>query len=380
MTTFELHLQVNQRYQEVASYKRDKFKPEEIDIALNKAMYRFLEKGVESSFQDTHINLSHVAALIQKNKFDDVYVPRSYDPLYEGNSVLLGYTVLPPDYYWLVNARAEVAIDSVNCGATPAADFIVQTEYTAVLPFVMPTAATTTPPYFAKVDISILNPVDTPYVSPYDEESGIHTNFNSKKSKYVIIENIVEFFYKHPTIKVYWERYRNVFYKDSFIFVSKTTNPQFVRMKTYDPNRTAINNTEFATFIQTDYSLYNRATLPAVPNVVTDIAPITIIKATDTYRVLKQNPFYKTRATNVIGELDHDYIRIYRDESFIVPRIHYDYIRKPRTISLALNQSCELADTTHDKIVDLAVEILRLDTKDPVYPQTVQDTQIRTNQ
>jgi len=58
--------------------------------------------------------------------------------------------------------------------------------------------------------------------------------------------------------------------------------------------------------------------------------------------------------------------------------MYYDYIRKPRTISLSLNQSCELADTTHHKIVDLAVEILRLDTKDPVYQATVQDTQNRT--
>jgi hypothetical protein len=72
-----------------------------------------------------------------------------------------------------------------------------------------------------------------------------------------------------------------------------------------------------------------------------------------------------------------DYFILYRKESFIVTRFACDYIRKPRTISLALNQSCELAPQTHPKLIDLTIEILRLDIKDQAYPQTVQDTQLR---
>jgi hypothetical protein len=91
-----------------------------------------------------------------------------------------------------------------------------------------------------------------------------------------------------------------------------------------------------------------------------------------------QNSLYKTRETRPIVDQTGDYFIIYTSENFIVTRLAYDYIRKPKTISLVLNQTCELSPTLHNKLIDIAVEILRLDIKDPSYPLTVQDTQNRT--
>jgi hypothetical protein len=92
---------------------------------------------------------------------------------------------------------------------------------------------------------------------------------------------------------------------------------------------------------------------------------------------LFNNTFYNTSVDNSIVTQNLDYFTVYRDKSFIVTKLMVDYIRKPRTISLSLDQTCELADNTHPKLIDLAVELLRLDTKDNSYPASVQDTELR---
>src|SRR6185369_7363386 len=209
MTVFELHIQVNQRLQEVASFKRDKYKPKEIDLALNKAMFRLLEMRVETNFQDDQINLGHVAALVQKNKVEEVILPSTSDPIYEDN-ILNAYSVIPPDLYWTINARAEVVTDPINCNIAPSLASTTKTEYVTIVPF----PSTGIAPYYSNP--SVTEPVlGTLY-------SLTLTGFNSTNSKYVVINNIIEYFYRsNPNVTAYWERYRDKYYKDSFIFVSK---------------------------------------------------------------------------------------------------------------------------------------------------------------
>lgn len=355
-----MHIEINQRFQEVASYKRDKLFPQEIDLALNKAMFRLLEKGVDSKFQDDQISLGHVNALIKKNKISELIVPSISDPLYEEN-LTNSYGTVPPDLYWLINGRAEILTDPLNCGIAPTLGTTTYSEWTAVVPF--PTAGAS--PYFANITVTS-SVLGTLYTAP----SGISAGFNSVNSKYVLINNILEL--KHATVKVYWERYRDVYYKDSFIFVN-STNAGTIAVSGSNVTSSSIAMT------QTTYSIYNRAVISAIESKEVTLAPVKGNEQDSLYSSLKQNQFYKTRSIEPVMDQTYDYFIIYRDESFLVTRFYYDYIRKPRTISLILNQSCELASSTHPKIIDLATEILRLDTKDQNYPQTVQDTQLRTN-
>lgn len=358
MTVFELHIQVNQRLQEVASFKRDKYKPEEIDIALNKAMFRLLEKGVETRFQDDQINLGHVSALIKKSKTEEVVIPSTSDPLYEDNT-LNGYSIVPSDLYWTINSRAEVLTDPVNCDTAPSLATTSKIEYVTVVSFPGVGSA----PYYSNP--SVTEPtLGTLY-------SLVLTGFNSINSKYVVVNNIVEYFYRtNPNIQVYWERYRDTYYKDSFVFVSKvpTTSITVIAGGQSSTGTTVVNT----------YSIYNRGLISALTNKDVTISSVTI-QEEDLLYEKNTNRYYLPKKNRVLVDQTQDYFIIYRAESFIVTRFYFDYIRKPRTISLALNQSCELADKTHPKIVDFAVEILRLDTKDQAYPATVQDTQLRTN-
>ncbi len=362
MTVFELHLNVNQRLQLVASYKRNVLLPQEIDLALNKAMYRLLEQGVASKFQDNEINLSHVTALLKKNTVSEVIIPGASDQLYEENE-LTCYAVKPPDFYWLANSRVEVLVDPFNCETAPTLGNTIATETVGVLPFI---GTASTGYHFKNYTITSLS---IPII--YRVPTAIINGFSSPKSRYVVINNVLEA--KLPgNVKVYWERYRDTYYPNSFIFVSATNN--LAGLSATADNTT----TEVSSNTQTNYSVPNRALINGITNKKILTAPVKTTQNDLLYQLLSQNTFYKSSTSEVIGDETLDYFTLYREKSFLVTRVSYDYIRKPRTISLDLNQSCELASTTHQKIVDLAVEILRLDIKDEVYPVTVQDTQLRT--
>ena len=362
MNVFNLHLQVNQRLQEVASYKRDKLKPQELDMALNKAMFRLLQQGVDNRFEDDQINLSHVSALIKKNKQEILIKPSNTDPNYEDN-LFNSYGIVPPDLYWLINARVEVVTDPVNCDTAPNLALTNKIEYVAVVPFPAPGS----PPYYANTIITS-SISGTLYTSPTQISAG----FPSINSQYFVISNILESLYrKFTTLSVYWERYRDTYYNNSFIFVSS------VPLGTVTLTSGGVTTSVVSS--SNSYPIYNRGLINSLTNKKVTIAPIKIQEENLLYSALKENRYYKSRVSEVAMDQTYDYFTLYADESFLITIMSYDYIRKPRTISLLLNQSCELADSTHPKVIDLAVEILRLDTKDASYPQTVQDTQLRTN-
>lgn len=324
-------------------------------------MYRLLENGVTTKFQDSQINLSHVSALLAKNRLANTIIPDSADENYEDN-LNTRYVVIPPDFYWLANGRAEVVTDPNDCDNKPSLATSTVTEYVTIVPFPTPVSS----PYFANTSI-----VSSVAGSLYTPPAAITAGFNSANSKYVVINNILEQSYRRVAVlRVYWERYRDRFYKDSFVFVNPTTLGTITL--TSGGQTTAVAGTS------TNYTTYNRSLIPnlqykAVKTVTTKNTESDLL-----YSTLTSNVFYETSPDEVITSQTHDYFLVYEGENFIVTRYYYDYIRKPRSISLALNQSCELADTTHQRLVDLAVEILRLDSQVQTYQATVQDTQLRT--
>jgi len=360
MQVFQMHLEVNQRLQEVASFKRDKYYPQEIDMALNKAMFRLLEKGIDTKFQDNQINLSHVTGLLTKNKRGEVIIPGTSDNMYqEGLHVV--YTSVPSNFYWLVNSRAEVITDPLNCTTTPSLATTTLLEFTHVLPF--PVSTKVGAPFYQDLAItsSLLGNL-------YTKPAGISTG--NANNHFQIVDNVLQKVYNNG-IQVYWERYRDVFYQGSFIFVSPVNLGTVSLTATGDTTQTSVNTTS-------TYSTYNRALINSLPSKTVTTTAIKVHEADDLYSSQNHNVFYKTKAIEPSMDQTFDFFIIYNEENFIVTRMYYDYIRKPRTISLALGQNCELASSTHPKIVDLAVEILRLDTKDQAYQQTVQDTELRT--
>jgi hypothetical protein len=365
MEVFALHLEVNQRLQEVASFKRNKYFPEEIDLALNKAQYRLLEKGVEANFQSNQVNLSTVSALVQPNKNFELIIPSSTDDLYEA-SVLNSYTPVPEDLYWTINTRTEVLTDPLNCNTPPSLGTKDVIEYVAIIgyPNVVGVA-----PYYKNLKIqSIVNGVTKDlYVAPTELSNGIET----VQGRYFITQNILESFYRNKTIRVYWERYRNNYQKGRFFIVSNQP------LGTVLLSFTGV--TPFVASAQaTTYTVFDKGAVPNLKSKLLQISSSRIEQQDTIYQSLFQNDFFRPKAQEPLVTQTLDYFTVYRDKNFIVTGLIIDYIRKPRTISLSLNQTCELAPNTHPKLIDLAVEILRLDTKDQAYNASVQDTELRS--
>lgn len=360
-TVRELHIEVNQRLQEVASHKKDKYYPEEIDLALNKAQFRLLEKGVTTRFEGDEINLSHVSALISKNKIGEVIIPNINDINYEDNNKTV-YSIIAPDLFWLINGRAEVVTDPLNCELAPNLPTQSPIESVAVLPF--PNAVGFSP-YFENFSISS-STYGTLYQAPPELEGGVL----SSTSYFTIVSNVLDTLYRYVTVKCYWERYRGTYYKNSFILVAQSS------LGTVTVSSSSGVSVTFA--VNTTYTGFNRNAITGLTSKDVKLVPTKTTQEDMLYQSLRQNTYYDTGSDEVLLDQIFDYFILYRKESFIVTRFTYDYIRKPRTISLALNQSCELASATHPKLIDLTVEILRLDIKDQAYPQTVQDIQLRT--
>jgi hypothetical protein len=321
-------------------------------------MDRLLQKGVDTNFQDDQINLSHVSALLHKNKVADLIIATGTDKNYEEHNPG-GYHVFPADFYWLVQAGAEVVTSKFDCDALPALTTTSAVEYITAVAF--PTVGSA--PYYANTSItSAIRGV------MYTMPTAIAAGFGNPNSRYVVVQNIMDTMYrKYTDVKVYWERYRDVYYPGSFLFVST------VSLGTVTVSSSAVNTN--GTPVSTSYSFYNRTSITA--DHLAKFKPVKVVEGDLMYQA-KQNAFYDTSIEEVTAWQSHDYIKLYRGESFIVTRLYYDYIRKPRTISLVLNQSCELAGTVHEKIIDMSVEILRVDTKQQNYEATVQDINLRT--
>jgi len=86
--------------------------------------------------------------------------------------------------------------------------------------------------------------------------------------------------------------------------------------------------------------------------------PVRIVELDELYK-MQENPFARGNAISPVASITADQVRILQDsERFILKGSRLDYIRQPEKISLPLTQSCELAEHTHQEIVDQAVQYI----------------------
>jgi hypothetical protein len=68
-----------------------------------------------------------------------------------------------------------------------------------------------------------------------------------------------------------------------------------------------------------------------------------------------------------MGVISDTFIKVFTDKRFLLKGVALDYIRVPSEIALSSNQDCELAEHTHQEIVDLTVKHLLEATEAPRY-------------
>ena len=370
LTALDLHIEVLQGLQKVDSFQQDMFLPEEIDLHLNKQQDRFIESMFNRGFEDQQVRLDYIKNLIVKNL--SLPIIQNQELLDNADKLQSGYVTIPSDYLHLVSDRSRLAIPEKCNNVLQQANYIDYQENYAVLE--LPKPGNTTP-FYENFEIRINN------VSVYK------TSLTLTDPDYIsvlvkdVLDNInLDKFTTLSKRKVYWEYFRGEYYPNAFIFVKDIKEDQAVSAIGF-PNSFTI-ETDFAksiaaiksnTFkvVDRDYPFNNQEekyTRALVENKLSENSEI--------YE-FRKNVFYNPSAEEPQSMIAGGRIYTYGGNSFIITDTVIDYVRKPRQISLALNQGCELSGTAPRLIVDATIEYLKLVIENPSYQAVLQDNQIR---
>lgn len=372
-SVLEAHIEVLQGLQKVSAYTEDMFNPDEIDLQLTRQQERVVEEIVNKRFEDMQVGLDFIRPLIVKNYKLQVFVPQLLEGIYEPYMI---YGVLPSNYYHLVNNRSIITTSTDPKYCYDLTEYKAKTEslqeYTekvAVLGFPSPT--NTTPPFYYNFSLTF-NTTFGNIVIP--TPVALH-NLKSKNSWFAIVNYFTDNF-KQGGVQLYWEIYRDIYAPKSFIIV--TADARFTGVSlgwTVSPTDTNSAGSNAAVFVDTIFKIpnYTKENLPGF----TQAQIANTLTETDEFYTQNLNVFYHTSKANPKSQVSGDLLMAYEDKSFLISDLYADYVRKPKHISLSLNQNFELAGDGPRIVVDRTVEYLKLAIENPAYEAVVTDNKIR---
>jgi len=101
------------------------------------------------------------------------------------------------------------------------------------------------------------------------------------------------------------------------------------------------------------------------------LASFKFVQQDDLYTLLA-DPFNTTKKTKPLITIEEDFIKVYTNDIFIIKKLKLTYIKNPAKVSLSLDTSiesvdCELAEHTHQEIVDMTINSILEGISDPRY-------------
>ena len=367
MTVTEMHHAVEQGLHKVASNSYDTFLPEEIDFALNKMQERFIKqrfwnisdpKGTGLHGSQKRVDDLRIITVLDYN--DDVVTPNLYADHEDFD--------LPTDYMFLINGRVKILYD--DCQVDPElitnGDFSLSTGWTL---------GDGTDDKWS---------ITSGYVTHAPGNSALFTEALSqsirvkKGNKYLI--------------SVFVEGATGGTSASTGSFTISFGNPgtpgEGNTSYTFDYDSTPENeyeSTESARAKQFELeALEDNASFTITPSGdyngrIDNISvkrikeiPLRIVEPDETYNLLN-NPFTTSTSSSAIGVINDTYIKVFNNKSYLLKGLNADYIRIPTEISLSSTQDCELADHTHQEIVDLTVKHLLEATESQRYQTNVNE-------
>ena len=248
------------------------------------------------------------------------------------------FSVLPYDFFDFITANTFLTKDCNGVTITSGTANL----YIAYLPFIDDVATTDLYSDFKWTlwynDSSSLILADKstytkfPVLSANDEKFLI--------SNFAIYENNRQ----NTAVKVYWEKFGEIYRPNNFIFVSEAANLDKIVMNV----KGAL--TAEASFASLNYNRYT------IIQGVTKVKKETRLVPTQHVQAFLANPFQTTDSDSPITELTNNRILLHHNINFATDSLEIVYYRKPKLINYFLDVSCELHEGRHDKIIDIAVE------------------------
>jgi hypothetical protein len=327
----ELIIETQQQVQRLGGYKRDVTVEHRIIWRLNSAQDQLVRKKIKPSltqagrFMIDEPSRQAIQALITSNKKLPVHK----------DTVTRGFAYLPSDYGFLISDRSIVLPDCKS-------EFNSPTEATTYIVTVIPfndSPLTAGPFYHTITARSTTGVTPTDFSKTYD--------LASKKEKFEIIDAIANQFKKHANVfGVYWETFDSVYNPNSFLVVRQVIGNQS-NIPSYTlliDGQQAISSTQ--TITTTKYKTYAAG----------DEVPNRSYQNDFLYDAVSYNYYDQPEPDSPVSQLAGNKVFIFTGKRFLVPEIIVDYIRKPRRISVYLDQTSELDGSVQYELCSLAAE------------------------
>lgn len=221
MLVKEMHVSLDINLQMIASNRKIIVKPEEKDYFLTEAMHIYIKRKVDKTdnprnlgFEDTQLIYDGLSD-IKRTEFIDTY--RSTQ---EADLV---YSILPYDYLHKVNSSSKIYFNCSDIAFNN--DTVTNTVWSLPLK-----TDKTSKPYYGNFIIKLAN--NTIFtMSEYSIPS-----LNSVQAKFILVNAVLEHFNidNEVGLRVYWEKYDNLYIRDQFIFVSQTLSTDIMSVTHQD--------------------------------------------------------------------------------------------------------------------------------------------------
>lgn len=332
LTVRELIIETQAQIRRLGGQRRDGLAEPFIILRLNAAQNRLIKSRIhpDPNNPDRFMIDEKYRSDIQR-----LIVPSKRLPMYtEGE---YAFAILPSDFEYLVSDRSVILPDCNDQFETPTQD-TVQKIY--CFPFNL---SSNTPAY---TNIVIGGNTYTTNGSPSPKEFYEFIDFIMEKMMDTV-----------PDSQAYWERYDLKYIKNNFLLVGSNTMPDIsISIDGAVVNKTVLN------IDRVQYKDYNSKGV-VNRNIKNDFVHDTI----------GINYYDKPTPRSPVSYIASNRIFVANSERFLVPRILIDYIRKPRRISLYLNESSELPGSLHEEICSVAAELVLRDVEADNYEQKIRD-------
>lgn len=365
MTVNEMHIAVNLGVQKIASFQADILLPQEIDFELNIAMMRFVKQRYNAGsnrqgkgFEQSQKRIDDLRNLVVTTSSSTISTGGflfdalgGYIYTTSSSNIYMERATLPLDYLFLVSVSAEA---HYNCNGS-------------ILTYL---SSTTTNTDWVKVDLTPPTPgfvlVGIAYYDGTNWSSLINTPYGDEITRDIIAitSNYLYGFLPSNNANV-TETLNDTgaaidppvdsnhiyFGNSSITLTPDPVGGGYIRTTWKPAGGSMALSTYRDETIKSTYSITRRS----APTADQRISQCWFAQSDDIPTVMK-DPFNKTSFDYIPYSIKENFIDIYTDNTFVVPKVFIVYIRKPKAISITNSIGCELPEHTHQEIVEMTIK------------------------
>jgi hypothetical protein len=383
MNVTEMHIAVQQGVDKINSLQADSLLSEEIDLELNKNVFRFINtkygrnNTYRKGFEESQKRIDDLRTLVREYESSVSFKERLQ------TKIFVDTFRLPADYMYLVNQVSRVYINKcvpidyqlVNL---PDISYFVLDFDT----FVLNNESGNSTAFINGIEMQLEGDLNYDTAQIWGPSANLLTSGWLPTSYPSNIEAVKQDILNNPGagFKIYWEEFETLYEPGSFIVAVDTEfHPWFnwdlsrgdVSFAHGIPYNDGINNIEPPTpqagrILDSSYSEKRQ------PIVFTDLLTQgNRFSQQDDIFALLNDPFNTTKHTSPLTTMRGRSLDVYTSDIFIIDSVKITYIRKPKEISLSLGVNCELPEHTHQEIVAMTVSSILEATSDPRYQSSL---------